>query len=174
MEKIAEQRAGASSKRLANRCWGNQRKGQASTEYILLLSVMLVLVLVVVSFVVDVPGMLRMMTARGNNDFWANADISVKAFTYNSDGKLVMVMQNSKTYPISLKGININGEEAPLDAAFEPGEKRTITVAMGPCSSGNVYSLDLVFLFYDNDDRSRGLLTYGPGIPLTGKCEQAG
>ncbi|MCD6279232.1 hypothetical protein J7J26_00460 [Candidatus Micrarchaeota archaeon] len=147
-------------------------KGQVSTEYILLLSIVLILGLVVVSLVLDVPNTLRVMTSRGSNEFWLNSDISIKAHTYYSDGRLVMIIKNSKTYEITIVKAIINDHTYTLNQKLVPGEQRTVTLLTDACNTGTNYILNIKFYFYDDDDRSRGLLSFGPDIPLTGICEE--
>ena len=112
------------------------------------------------------------MTSRGSNEFWLNSDISIKAHTYYSDGRLVMIIKNSKTYEITIVKAIINDHTYTLNQKLVPGEQRTVTLLTDACNTGTNYILNIKFYFYDDDDRSRGLLSFGPDIPLTGICEE--
>ncbi len=121
--------------------------------------------------ITDLPGTLNLMVARGNNEFWTDSEIGIIGHTYYSNGEVDLLIKNNKPYPITLTSIEINGEDYEINTNLNPGESQIITLYLEGCNPGDPYSLTIGFRFYDDDDRSRGVLTFSPNIPITGRCE---
>lgn len=148
-------------------------RGQASTEYLLLLAIVVVVGLLAVASVVDVPGLLAGAGAPQHRAFWRDADIAVLGATLHEDGSGVLLVKNQKGFAIMLDDVKLNGKDVSLNARLYPGEEKTLSfgAGAGPTGSG-AFALIVDFGYSDAESSGGRELRYAPGVPLEGDYEK--
>ena len=121
-------------------------KAQAATEYLIMLSIILVIVLTSVMLFTNIPSMVSHFSSSGHKDFWSNAEISVRSNSLYSNKEFHLNIRNNKAAPIKLTKIILDNTEYPVSYEFEPGEKKIITIPLSQeFNEGAPYSFKLGF-----------------------------
>jgi hypothetical protein len=146
-------------------------KGQVSTEYLVILAVVLVVALVVIGLLGWFPGVGGGTLETQSKSYWAGT--SPFAITaYKISGTTVeLSMRNMLTEKVTLTGISFGGTALQVDQTqFNGGEEKKVTATMPtPCGSpGTPFSYSNVTITYDQGTIT-GLKQVGDK-PLIGKC----
>ena len=148
-------------------------KGQVATEYLILLSIVLIVSLVALGTIGDVPKLTRGFGTAAFSEFWNNAEIAIQAHTFYANGTVVMIVKNNKAYPIHINSIEIDGQACPTDVTLYPGRSETVFLhCSGSGSPGGRYSKKVSFRYEDVENIDRGEFVYAPEIKLTGINEE--
>lgn len=129
-------------------------KGQVSTEYLVILAVVLVVALVVVALVGGTTPLSGTVTETQSKNYWAGqSPLSVTDWKY-SGTTLTMTMQNRDASTVTLTTIMAGGEQVygsgNASSTFNPGETKTITsTTSSSCgASGAGFTVSNVSLTY--------------------------
>lgn len=130
-------------------------KGQVSTEYLVILAVVLVIALVVVFLVSQGSQVGAGVTESQSKNYWA-AQTPFSITNYRATATAVeMELTNRDTDTVTLTDLEVNGVSRFSTATtFNAGETRTITATFATaCTAGNRFSFDI------DMDYNRGALT---------------
>jgi len=146
-------------------------KGQVSTEYLVILAIVLVVALVVVYLVGGFAGMGVGTMETQSMQAWGTAAPFSITILKQSGTSLEMELQNNDVETLTLTDISMDGASVySTNTTFTSGEKRVITVTTattcGPV--GTSFSHEDVRLTYDKGS-IRGKTEVGTR-PLIGKC----
>ncbi len=133
---------------------GNKlRRGQAATEYLIILSVVVIIALIVV-------GVLRGFASQSTGDIantqqklaWQSQDVVLEAYTVYSNGHGVFLIQNRLDYPIKISNVSVGGNwhEISKSDAINPGAKYSLDIPAGAIQPGEPrapYSFDIVMKY---------------------------
>ncbi len=116
-----------------------QKRGQAATEYLIILSVVVIIALIVV-------GVLRGFASSSSSDIestkqkldWQSKDVVLEAYTIYANGHGVFLLQNRLNYPIKLLNATVgqNGVAITKGDIIAPGAKYTLDLPAGSIASG--------------------------------------
>ncbi len=149
------------------------KKAQVSTEYLVILAVVLVVALVVVALVSGVTPVSSGVSETQSKNYWqSQAPISITAWKYAST-TLDMTMQNNDGQKVTITGMTSGAGTAmtiPANSSFSVGETKTISATgMAACGdSGASFEITNVTITYSKGTIT-GLLQKGDKS-ISGKC----
>ena len=147
------------------------KKAQVSTEYLVILAVVLVVALVVVAPVSGVTPVSSGVSETQSKNYWtAVSPFAVTGWKY-AGTSLQMTMQNMDGQKVTLSDLSMEGSSVfSTNTTFTVGETKTITATTGtPCgTAGSSFELSNVVLTYGKGSIS-GLIQKGDK-PIVGKC----
>jgi uncharacterized protein (UPF0333 family) len=146
------------------------KKGQVSTEYLVILAVVLVIALVVVYILSQSVGGVSSTIEKTNQAYWAGqSPIAVTGYTA-SGIKLTLTMKNVDAQKITVTSIAGSGISTSLEnVTFEIGEEKEVSLTLDSiCIPGTPYEYkDITFTYAKG--ASTGLVESG-AKPIMGKC----
>ena len=146
------------------------RKGQGTTEYLIILAVIIVIALVVVGVMGWFPGLSTGITEQQSKAYWQSASpLAITDWSVTSSGAIFTV-QNMTTDKIQLKDISMDGTALGLaDANISAGSNTTTTLDNTvTCTSGSNYQYNIA-ISYDVVGGITGKTQTGQK-PLIGTC----
>jgi hypothetical protein len=147
------------------------KKGQVSTEYLVILAVVLVVALVVVALVSGVTPVSGGVSETQSKNYWsATAPFVISGWKY-SGTSLDLTMQNMDGQKVTLTDFEVDGSSVySTNTSFTVGETKSITATMGSScgSAGDSFELSNIQITYTKGSIT-GLLQKG-AKPLVGTC----
>jgi len=147
------------------------KKGQVSTEYLVILAVVLVVALVVVALVSGVTPVSSGVSETQSRNYWtAVSPFAVTGWKY-SGTTLDLTMQNQDGSKVILTDLTIDGSSVFTTATtFTVGETKTINMTMGSDCGTAASSFELTNVQFTYTKGSiTGLIQKGDK-PIVGKC----
>lgn len=147
-------------------------RGQGTTEYIVILAVIIVIALVVVGVMSWMPGLSTGITEQQSRAYWQSAApvavVDWKFSTTASDA--TFSIRNMSTDKITITGIVIDGASAGIDSAgLAAGETRILSGSRACTGAGTTYQFD-VNIEYDVNGGISGKKQIGHK-PIVGVCQ---
>lgn len=149
----------------------NPMKGQGSTEYLVILAVVLIVALVVIGLLGEMTGFGMEGLRQQSENYWQGASpfsiVTIKVQGDNVD----MEVKNQRTQRLNLTAIYFDGESLGVGSHyFAPGETKLLTGDLDnfSCTMGQPYEFTNVTIRY-NQGRVSGITQTGDK-PLLGKC----
>jgi uncharacterized protein (UPF0333 family) len=128
------------------------RKGQVSTEYLVILAIVLVVALVVVYLVGGFAGMgVGTMETQSQQAWGTAAPFAITSWKQNGTS-LSLEMQNNDVDTLTLTGISMDGASVfATSTTFTSGEKKVVNATVtSPCgAAGTVFTHQNVILTYN-------------------------
>ena len=147
------------------------RKGQVSTEYLVILAIVLVVALVVVYLVGGFAGMGAGTMETQSQQAWGTAAPLAITSWRQSGTTLNLEIQNNDVDALVLTDVTMDGASVfATNTTFSSGEKKVITATTAATcgSAGAAFSHQNVILTYDKGSISGKTET---GVrPIVGKC----
>lgn len=149
----------------------NSKKGQVSTEYLVILAVVLVIALVVVYLVGGFSGLGASSIETTSKNYWAGASpfavktVSVSGTTMNIE------FQNNDLEQLTITDVSVGGSSVfSTNTTYSSGENKVVTATLGTAcgSSGAPYTYNNVTITYTKGTIT-GLKEVG-NKPFVGKC----
>jgi hypothetical protein len=148
-------------------------KGQLSTEYLVILAVVVIVALIVVTVLGGFIDIGAGTTSQASKSYWRGADIGILNWKVAETGESVFTLRNNMDYTIELKSMTVGGASitSAVDTLISAGQSRTIreTISTAVCSEGYPYSLSVSFTYDDIDHDITGL-TFDGVKNLEGVC----
>jgi hypothetical protein len=142
-------------------------KGQASTEYLVILAVVIIIALAVVAVL---GGFINIGTGASQQSadlYWRTAEIGLVDWS-QSASTLTAVVKNNQDYRIKITSMTVNAVTNSTTITLIPGS--TSSVGFGiDCTSGSSYSYDVSFV-YDNLDYNITGKTFTGAQKIVGTC----
>ncbi len=145
------------------------KRGQGSTEYLVLLAVALIIALVVIGLLGWFPGLTGGAQEQQSKAYWKSATpMSILDFKISGTG-VTLDMQNGGSDKISVENVTFGGTSLSVTStSFNPGERKTVTGTLGTtCASGSAFTYDVTIGY--NTTKITGNRQMGDK-PLIGKC----
>lgn len=146
-------------------------KGQVSTEYLVILAVVLVVALVVVFLVGGFSGMGAASLETQSKNYWGGASpFAIKTFKA-SGTSLEMELTNNDIEQLTLTDVSIAGSSVWSNTTvFDSGESTVITATLSAScgANGDVFQYEDVIITYSKGGITA--LTQRGAKPLVGKC----
>jgi len=122
-----------------------ERKAQASTEYLVILAVVIVVAVVVAGLMGNFISFGGQTSDRQSKLSWENAEIGLLDWVMSSDGQDVLVVRNNIGYDIFINNITVEGVSQSVNTSVSVGEKRTIKSDWASCEQDSSYSYSVSF-----------------------------
>ncbi len=146
-------------------------RGQVSIEYMILLSVVLIMVMVVAGFMMGFISWGQTSEERASKNYWRTTEVGIVVWSATGGAgtaSLSCVIQNNKVDTIEIIKIKVDEKEhSPTDLELIPGGKSEEQKVSGlTCKSGDTYNWDVTITYkvYDVELKFRG------AEPLVGTC----
>lgn len=130
-----------------------KNKAQASTEYLVILAVVIIVALVVVAVLGGFIDIGRGTGVQASKSYWRGAEIGLMDWEMSAAGSDTLVIRNNQDYTINVSAVSVGGTSVAMDIELQPGETSTQTGAWSSCTSGNSYS-SAVIVTYGNKEYS--------------------
>jgi len=131
-----------------------ERKGQGTTEYLIILAVIIVVALVVVGVMGWFPGLGTGITEQQSKAYWASTSpIAIKDWQITTDDtQATFAVQNLTTDSVGISGMTVGGETFELanDVNLAAGGSGTISgviTGIACPTAGNVYQYDVTITY---------------------------
>ncbi|MBI4159132.1 hypothetical protein HY500_02645 [Candidatus Woesearchaeota archaeon] len=146
-------------------------KGQTSTEYLIILGVVIVVALIVVAALGGLPGVGENASVKTSKLFWnTKALVGFKNYAVTSVGNDTFVLKNNLDSPVKLDNVKINSVDVPVeDATLSPGNTMVLTYDVGSCVLGQNYEYEVLIGYTDLNTGANYTYT-GDGTNLVGTC----
>jgi len=159
-------------------------RGQAATEYLVILGAVLLLASIATSNVLSASGTTASIKEQQSTTYWKDATpFSITSYSLES-GSLVVTVKNQLPKKLRLTGIDVAASGANYTVfsgslIFSPSEEKTLYLSFGeqnPCNSlntGNSFELSAVTFAFDESSDIVGAKQVGASS-LVGRCTAAG
>ncbi len=146
-----------------------KQKGQGTTEYLIILAVIIVVALVVVGVMGWFPGIAGGITEQQSKAYWSSA-APLAITQWNVDGTNAdLVIRNNTTDKIEVLSVTLDGTAVGLtDANVTAGSQATFTGVGVTCTQADNYSYEVV-ITYSVADGLQNVSQRGQK-PLVGVC----
>lgn len=148
-------------------------KGQLSSEYLVNLSVIMLVALIVITLVVNANPLGRGVTITQSKNYWASSSpLSISEWKYEHKS-LSLAISNMAADKISINQIFINGESVySTNESFNSGETKELvgTMKEGCGDEAESFELSNVHIRYSKGDIS-GFIQEGRK-PIVGYCSK--
>ena len=133
----------------------SSRKAQASTEYIIILAMVIIVALIVVGVIGRIPRLGSSTAVRTSSGYWQQADIAIPASYFNQTSGSVVV-RNNMPFKIMLLNMSIgpdyNATNLPI-ATLKSGAQATVTFVNNTEIALGDVSYTVSFIYQDLDGR---------------------
>jgi len=148
-------------------------RGQATIEYLVLLSVAIIIGLVILTFMGFVPGLAGSLRERQSKMYWSSMwPLAIKDYKITETGATFLI-ENTGSSKVIINSITAGGDTgavSPADYELKPNEAKTYTVTDITCDTeGEIYELDDVSITYDVVGGIQDQVEAGDR-PLIGMC----
>ncbi len=152
-------------------------KGQGSTEYLVILAVVLVVALIVIGLLGQFTGFSGAGLEQQSKAYWQGTQPFALQSVKITDTTIQLQMENRLATKINLTNITFDGQPINTtlnNVSFAAGEVRVVTGGQNsPCTDlkpGDTYQVNKVIFTYTSGDASG--LTQSGDKTLYGKCSQ--
>ncbi len=157
----------------------HSKRGQASTEIIILFAIVLVIALATLPSVLGESLVGQKVTAQESEDYWYRADLGLSAPYFGDGASGKITLWNNKRFAITF--VNISDEAGNLvsgsaneNRAVQAGQQYSVTTHSSgrPCDgkeSGAEYELKPAIFYKDASSPARTYVFRG-SKPLSGNC----
>ena len=144
------------------------RRGQASTEYLVILAVVIIIALVVVAVLGGFIDVGTSASQQSSKAYWRTADMGILDWT-QSGNDFKAVIRNNQDYRINVNNVTVGGELADVaSAVLTPGATTSVNATIS-CTAGSSYAHEIVFN-YDNLDYNIDDKKFTGTQKLVGTC----
>ncbi|MBI4158876.1 class III signal peptide-containing protein [Candidatus Woesearchaeota archaeon] len=146
-----------------------QKKGQTSTEYLIILGVVIVVALIVVAALGGIPGIGTSGAGKTSKLFWASAPVGFESYAISASGTDTLVVKNNQDFSVTLNSVNVNSVNVANNNVINPGSSVTLTGNIGACTAGQNYEYP-VSIGYTDQSTGANFTYTGSGNNLVGTC----
>jgi hypothetical protein len=149
------------------------RKAQASTEYLIILAVVIIVALIVVGVMGWFPGIGSDVTISQSKQYWTGLASPFSIQDAKISGTTAdLVVKNMVNDELNLTDLDLDGAGDITATNFASGAQKTVQVTNiggSSCSSGDTFSYNITFTYDNTDTGLTGLSQIGER-DLVGKC----
>lgn len=125
-------------------------KAQASTEYLVILAVVIIIALVVVAVLGGFIDIGRGADTQASKAYWRIADIGLVDWDQNPS-TFTVVIRNNQDYKIKVSALSAEGiNSSEGTSLIQPGGTKTLTVII-TCTAGDTYSYPITVYYNDTE-----------------------
>ncbi|RLG19963.1 hypothetical protein DRN67_01280 [Candidatus Micrarchaeota archaeon] len=147
-------------------------RGQAATEYLIILAVVVIIALIVVGVLGAFPALSGGVTKQQSEAYWLNAEIGVLPNYRFSGNTANLTIKNNKGFTIRVTGIEFDGRGrmSPRSVLLAPGTQADIGVTgLSRCNAGEQIGYT-VSIDYEDSASGRDF-TFTGTTQLVGTCQ---
>lgn len=145
-------------------------RGQASTEYLVILVFVLILALVVGSVMGGFPQLGGGVSARESMIYWSAATIGIPKYTFSASGnKTYVTFRNNNVFTLRVQNVSVNDKTYDVNRTLLPGESYEAKILAVCGSENDKYSYN-VSIGYVDVQTMAGYMFNGE-TPLVGTCQ---
>jgi hypothetical protein len=147
------------------------RKGQAATEYLIILAVVIVIALVVLVAMGKFPGIGRSTVGRSSAAYWSTQDIAITDYAVaTAAGVDTFVVKNNMRNAVKITTFSIGGQNlSTADVTLGPGGSAIFSDTLLDCAAGQSYVYSVNIIYVDQSTNASYTFT-GDGTKLEGTC----
>ena len=162
------------------------KKGQAATEYLIILAVVIIIALIVIGVMGGIPGLGSSGKSKVSASYWAGQVIGVDSYAADKAGNFKITLRNNGRSTVTLNRLDIStgyvgaaaGAELATPKTIATGSSITVSQSDGAiipsanqCTAGSPYSYNLYILYVDTTTGAKVNITgEGGSIKLEGTC----
>ncbi|VVC02693.1 Uncharacterised protein [Candidatus Burarchaeum australiense] len=147
-------------------------RGQAATEYLIILAVVVIIALIVVGVLGAFPAISGTVTRQQSEAYWQNAEVGILPNYRIAGSTAELTVKNNKGFSIRLNGVRFDGQGAVASTSvlLPPGGQTDVNVNGIPaCNSGQQFSYTVSMTY--QDQLSGREFTFTGATQLTGTCQ---
>ncbi len=150
------------------------RKGQAATEYLIILAVVVIIALIVVGVLGGFQGLTGGITEQQSATYWAGTEIGIQPNYRLSTSGAELTVKNNRPFTIKVQDVKLGGAGTMGGGAvtLNPGSTADVLVDTGAttgCTKGTYFSYN-VTMVYVEPTSGRNFSLVG-ATPLVGTCQ---
>jgi hypothetical protein len=153
-------------------------RAQGTTEYLIILAVVIVIALIVVSIMGWMPGMGATITEKQSSTYWASlSPLAITSYAVFSDGSIQFAVRNSSMQTQTLSAIYLNDENALKagSVTIQPASTSTVygyvTNSANRCTAGTTFTYNVKLKYGSQYLQNKSLIGEKP---LVGECISGG
>ena len=146
-------------------------RGQAATEYLIILAVVVIIALIVVGVLGAFPALSSGVTKQQSEAYWLNAEVGLQANYRVSGTTAELTVKNNKGFTVKINEIQFDAVGAiGSPVLLSPGSTADVIVTGIPtCTTGQEFSYTVAI---DYEDSASGrLFTFTGTTQLVGTCQ---
>ena len=148
------------------------KKGQAATEYLIILAVVVIIALIVIGVLGGFPGMTRGISDRDSASYWSGADIGITRYNIPASGNSTVVFRNNKNFQVQIVNMTMGSTNFNLgNTTIAPGASVAFSNVSVTCggATGTGFSQNVVITY--KDPQYGNIYTFTGEKPLVGTCQ---
>ena len=146
-------------------------RGQAATEYLIILAVVVIIALIVVGVLGAFPALSSGVTKQQSEAYWLNAEVGMLSNYLLTSTTADLTIKNNKGFSIRVTGITFDGQGlmgSPI--ILSPGSQTDVNVTGLPgCTTGQEFGHTVAIAY--EDSRSGRAFTFTGTTQLIGICQ---
>lgn len=146
-----------------------QKKGQTSTEYLIILGVVIVVALIVVAALGGIPGIGTSGAGKTSKLFWASAPVGFESYAISASGIDTVAVKNNQDFSVILNTVSVNSVNVASSNLLNPGNTVSLTGNIGACTAGQNFDYAVSISYTDQTTGANYTYT-GSGNNLVGTC----
>ncbi|MFH0961966.1 MAG: hypothetical protein V1820_04750 [archaeon] len=160
-----------------------EKRAQSSTEYLVILAVVVIIALAVVGVLGGFPTLTKGVSTKDSLAYWQSGEVGVEKPYLSTSTNSTLVLRNNQNFGITITGVFFNnapaqnGTNSNLPATLSPGQ--TVTVLMtanstNPCigtTAGSATFSPIVKLTYYDTSANANTYQFTGAKPLVGTCQ---
>lgn len=153
------------------------KKAQASTEYLIILAVVLIIALAVVGVLGGFPTLTAGVSEKDSLAYWKSTDVGIDRIIANNGGNgLRAVLRNNKDFAVKVTSIVTTsyGTRSSLAITLQPGQTSSLTVLNNTaftCTAGSTVSIAGLQFVYEDAANSALSYTFSGAKNLVATCQ---
>ncbi len=148
------------------------RRGQAATEYLIILAVVVIIALIVVGVLGGFQGLSGGITRQQSEAYWSSiAEVGILPNYKISPAIAEITIKNNRPFTIRVSNVLIDdsGIISPQGITVPPGLTTNINVSGHSCIIGEQYAYNMRIIYVDPSTGRQ--FTFRGQNPLVGTCE---
>ncbi len=157
-----------------------QKRAQSSTEYLVILAVVVIIALAVVGVLGGFPTLTKGVSTKDSLAYWQSGDIGVERPYLSVAQTSSIVLRNNQNFGVTVTNVTFNTALAYNGSSsftLSPGQTATVTITNGPTNPCNgqtagssTYSPTVKITYYDTSNTVNTYQFTG-AKPLVGTCQ---
>lgn len=145
------------------------KRGQGTTEYLIILAIVIVIALVVVGVLGGFPSIGTGITQGQSKAYWGSVQpIALVDWAIPASGTGSLVLQNNSANTITMVHVNWNGTPTANTSVIAPGGKATVTGSFNCSTAGQPFSRTFSYRYTTSNSLT---LDFNGTTPVTGSCQ---
>ncbi len=150
------------------------KRGQGTTEYLIILAVVIVIALIVVGVMGWIPGLGTGITESQSKAYWqSTSPFAITTYQVTDAAVPTIVARNNTSQSLSVTGMTINSVVYTIiDANFTGGQEASVSLIgdNAACTGGNPYSYEVEISYSKTVGGTTVPLTQIGTKPMVGVC----